>query len=268
MDEEMGRSVEKQAEMLVTISRGIRCDRQTKCAADAHFWFVFRARPLGFLAACCACLLAAGCSTVRQIRPLDKGESRVSLSAGGPITQVGKIYMPLPLISAGYNYGIMEKLDAEIGVHITDMLYGIMKIDAGVNWRPMVPPLYSPGIIISPKIFGMTDFSAGGSRLYPDLGITAYWDLKKYRYLYIGIENWVEFQTKRLDGNPQLNHWLFAPYTGASMGNRLWQFQGEVMVYTPNLNNQGRPIKNIGLGKYGAIGVFLGVSRSFGGGRK
>jgi hypothetical protein len=213
-------------------------------------------------------LLTVACSPVRQIRPLDKGESRVSLSAGGPITQVGKIYIPLPLISLGYNYGLMENLDVEAGIHVTDMLYGVLKVDAGVNWRPLVPPLYSPGIIISPRLFGMTDFSPGSSRLYPELGLTGYWDFKKYRYAYIGIDNWIEYHTTRVDGNPQTNHWLIAPYAGVSLGNRLWQGQLEVMVYTPNLSNQGRPVKNIGFGKYGIIGVFLGVSRSFGGSRE
>jgi hypothetical protein len=262
MAQEVGRPVEKQTEMLVTAAGPAQRDHPITCAADAHVSFLCVASVLF------AGLLVAACSPVRQIRPLDKGESRVAVSAGGPITQVGKIYMPLPLLSVGYNYGLVERVDAEIGVHVTDMLYGIMKVDAGVNWRPLVPPLYSPGLIVSPKLFTMTDFSPGGWRLYPALGLTAYWDMKKYRYLYLGLDNWIEYHLTREDGNPQNNHWLIAPYIGTSLGNKVWQFQIEARVYTPNLSNLGRPIKNIGMGKYGVIGVFLGVSRSFGGGKK
>ena len=48
-----------------------------------------------FIAFCA--LIFLSCSTVRQIRPLAKKESAATLSLGGPITQVGKLYVPLPL---------------------------------------------------------------------------------------------------------------------------------------------------------------------------
>jgi hypothetical protein len=211
------------------------------------------------------CLLLFSCSTVRQIRPLAKGESSAALSVGGPLTQVGKIYIPLPLISVGYNYGLFEKLDIEAGFHVLSAVYGITQLDLGANWRPWAAAGYSPGLIVSPRLFVMTNFKPGSLRLYPDIGLTAYWQIAKYRYWYLGLDNWIEYHQVRDDGNEQKEHWLVAPYAGISLGSRLWQVQAEVKWYTPNLVNNTRAVKNIGIGRYGIIGVFLGVSRSFGG---
>jgi hypothetical protein len=216
---------------------------------------------------CLLCIFTLSCSGLRQVRPLEKGESRVSLSAGGPFTKVGNIYIPAPLISLGYNYGIAKKLDAEVGTNFFAMLYGIAHFDAGVNWRPLTPRHYVPGLILSPKIFLMTDFRPGDSRIYPDLGFTAYWEIKHYRFVYLGLENFFELSTRREDGNKQQNNWLIAPYAGMTLGNKIWQFQFEAKLYTPNLPNNLHTAKNIGVGDHGIFGVFLGVSRSFGGAR-
>lgn len=216
---------------------------------------------------CLLCLLLASCSSFRQVRPLEKGEWRVSLCAGGPFTRVGSLYVPLPLVSLGCNYGIAEKCDVEAGMNFLAMMYGIAHVDAGVNWRPLRPDRYVPGLIVSPRMFMMTDFSPGGLRIYPDLGCTAYWKLKQYRLVYLGLENFFELSTTREDGNRQQNNWLIAPYAGISLGNKKWQFQGEAKLYTPNLPNDLHTVKNIGIGDHGVFGIFLGVSRSFGGAR-
>jgi hypothetical protein len=210
-------------------------------------------------------LVTFSCSPVRSIRPIDKGQSAVSLSLGGPITQVGKTYIPLPLLCVGYNYGFFETMDIEAGLNFTDVLFGIGNIQVGTNWRPLIPQAFRPGFIISPKLFAMTDFKPKGSRLYPDIGLTAFWNLRKQWYLYGGWDNWIELNTIRDDGNTQNHHWLIAPYVGMDLGSDRWSFQVEIKLYTPNLSNQGRPTKNIGVGEKGIFGVFLGMSRYFGG---
>lgn len=210
-------------------------------------------------------LLLSSCSTVRQIRPLDRGQSAMGLSVGGPITEVGKIYIPLPLLCLSYNRGILDKkLDLETGLQITQILYGILHLDIGVNYRPWQSRKWRPGFIVSPKIFLITDFEKLSTfRAYPDLGLTFFWEVKSNWYLYTGIENWFEFHQTRDDGNKQEHHWLIAPYLGINMGNEKWLFQFETRVYTPNLANTGRPTKNIGFGEYGILGFFLGVNYTF-----
>ena len=204
------------------------------------------------------------CSPVRSIRPLEKGQSAVNLSLGGPITQVGKTYLPLPLICMGYNYGLLQTMDIEAGLNFTDLLFGIANIQIGANWRPILPETYRPGFIVSPRFFAMTDFTPGASRFYPDIGLTALWKIRKQYYCYVGWDNWIELNSVRDDGLKQQHHWLVAPYVGTDLGNDCWSFQVEIKLYTPNLSNQGRPTKNIGAGEKGIFGVLLGVSRYFG----
>jgi hypothetical protein len=209
-------------------------------------------------------LVLISCSPVRSILPLHKGQSAVSVSLGGPITQVGAIDAPLPFLCVGYDYGLLEKTDLEAGVNITEAVFGIGNMQAGLNWRPLPALTWRPGFIVSPKLYVMSNFKPGGFRLYPDLGITAFWELPKRRYYYLGMDNWFEPNHIRDDGAVQGRHWLIAPFLGVDFGSERWRFQTEMKLYAPNVGNQGRPVKNIGAGRKGIFGVFAGVSRYFG----
>ncbi|MBD3392548.1 MAG: hypothetical protein GF418_10710 [Chitinivibrionales bacterium] len=188
----------------------------------------------------------------------------MSLSLGGPFT--GQLmYMPIPQLGIGYNRGILDStLDIGAGWYVTSAFYGIAHVDAGLNWRPWLTNAPWPGLMVSPGVFLLTDFSPESFRAYPDLALTLFWELAPCRYLYTGIESWFELYTERSDGNPQNHHWLPAPYFGIDMGNGKWQFQVEGRLYTPHLKNSYRAVDNVGIGDYGAWGIFLGVSRSFG----
>lgn len=217
-----------------------------------HKWLIVSILLISFL---------VSCSSVRQIRPLDKGESAVTISLGGPITELGDIYSPLPLLSIGYTRGLLSrKLELEMGLHITEGLYGVLMIDGGLNYRPILSSGLRPGIIVSPKVFFTTDFSSSSVRIYPDLNLTSYWKIRQNFFIYLGLENWFEFSQEREDGNPQDNHWLIVPYLGLNCGNEKLLFQFESRVYTPNLKNTGRPTKNIGLGDNGILGFFIGLN--------
>jgi hypothetical protein len=218
---------------------------------------------------CAAALALAGlvsCSSVRQIRPLDVGESAVNVSLGGPITKyIGDAYLPLPLISVGYNYGLMRTFDLEAGFHVMQAVFGIMHFDIGANWRPLQSRAWIPGLIVTPRFHFMTNFEPDAFSFYPDLALTLAWHPKEFFYPYAGIENWFELRTERDDNVEQPHHWLIVPYAGAVLCRGRWQFQVEARAYTPNLRNTGRGPKNIGFGEYGILGVFLGVGRTFGG---
>jgi hypothetical protein len=211
-------------------------------------------------------VLLGSCSTVRQVRPLDEGESALGISLGGPITQVGKPYIPMPLISAAYYRGVIDKkLDVGGGLHLTPLLFGTLDLEAGVNVRPFLSEGIRPGLLVAPKAFFMTDFTPASFRFYPELGLSAFWEVRNNWYLYTGLDNWFELASTRSDGNPQPNNWLIAPHLGLDMGNQTWQFQIEAKLYTPNLPNTGKPTKNIGIGDHGVWGIFLGLNRTFGG---
>jgi hypothetical protein len=245
VDEEMGQPVEIEAELFVKPEPW----RPQGVTVLLVFTFV---------------LAILSCSPVRCVRSLEKGQSAVSLSLGGPITQVGKIYLPLPMLCMGYNYGLFETADIQGGINFTDLVFGIANVEAGANWRPLFPENFRPGFIVSPRLMAMTDFKPGASRLYPEIGLTALWKIRQQIYCYVGWDNWIELNDSRDDGAKQHHHVLVAPYIGTDFGNDCWRFQAEVKLYTPNLGNKGRPAKNIGVGDKGIFGVFLGASRYFG----
>lgn len=218
----------------------------------------------GFLA-CCICGVLAACSSIRQVTPLEPGESAVTLSLGGPITEIAEdTYIPLPLLGVGYNRGITDNIGVETGVNVTSALFGLLHLDAGLNWFLIKHSRVIPGVTITPKISFMSDFREGGTRFYPAVTPIFYWNPGMH-IAYLGVENWFETARDRSDGNPQSHHWLAVPCIGYGISWKKWQFQIEGRGYTPNLKNTGRATKNIGFGEYGIIGIFLGVNRSFGG---
>lgn len=210
-------------------------------------------------------VLFSGCSTVRYVRPIEKGASVASVSLGGPITLVGGNYLPLPLLSAGYGYGITDNLSVEAGFHITSALFGVAHGDLGVNWVPLKNRGAVPGVVLSPKLVLMSNFKPHESRSYPVITPTLYWERGKHLF-YGGAENWFERHAVRSDGNDQPHHWLFIPFVGYGISRGKWQFQSEARVYMPNLSNEVGPTTNLGFGTHGIFGVFFGLNRTFGGG--
>ncbi|MCX7727773.1 MAG: hypothetical protein N2053_13115, partial [Chitinispirillaceae bacterium] len=120
-------------------------------------------------------ILLFSCTAVRKVRAPEKGESTISVSLGGPITEVSKRYIPLPLLGIGYNYGLTEKLALEGGLNITNALFGVLNADAGVNWYPLKPQKMQPGILLMSKFFILSKLKIKDNRIYPALTPVIYW---------------------------------------------------------------------------------------------
>jgi hypothetical protein len=224
------------------------------------------ARRLLFFALAVGCMaLLSSCAAVRQVRPLAKGESAVNVSLGGPMTNyVGDAFLPAPLLSLGYNYGVLPRMDMEVGLDLTHLLYGVAKVDLGVNWRPWQTLRWRPSLIVSPKLQLATDCQTS-VMVNPDLILTAAWNPTPALYPYLGIENWFILDRTRPDGVTQEQHWLIAPFVGLSVYHHRWQYQAEFRILAPNLDNDlYRAPENVGFGDHGIIEIFLGIGRSFG----
>jgi hypothetical protein len=219
-----------------------------------------------FAIATLAVAILSSCSPVRHVRPLDKGELTATASLGGPFAgQLG--WAPFPMLSLGANYGVLDRFDVEAGWIVTSALFGVCELDGGCNWRPIVPFGARPGLILSPKLLGTTDFRKGNSRLWPGAGVTALWQLHKRSFGYIGMDNWFETHAIRYDGNQQAYHWLPLLFIGADYGGSVWQWQLEARWFVPNIDptrSPSNPVQTVGINGYGGIGAFFGVSRSFG----
>ena len=66
-----------------------------------------------------ALLMLAGCSTIRQVTPLEQGVHRV----GGPVfTNLG-VPIPIPMLSVDYAYGVTDWLTMGAAVHVTPIVF-------------------------------------------------------------------------------------------------------------------------------------------------
>jgi hypothetical protein len=179
---------------------------------------------------------------------------------------IGEATLPLPWLSVGYNHGILAWLDIEAGLDLTHTLFSNPSVDIGANLRPVSSYRWRPALIVSPTFHLASNFDTY-FRFYPDLTLTAAWNPREGAfYPYVGVTNWWEFVGEREDGLEQEHHWFFTPYVGLVYARSRWQYQVEMRVYTPNLENDyGRAPENWGFGDYGIIGFFLGIGRTFGG---
>ncbi|MDG5813979.1 hypothetical protein QA601_02730 [Chitinispirillales bacterium ANBcel5] len=209
-------------------------------------------------------LLLLSCTAVRNVKPLNKGDSRISLSFGGPITEVAGTNIPLPLLNVGYSYGVYDDVSIESGMALTDLLFGVMHIDGGITFHPLTIEKWNAGAYVSPGFVLTTNFKEDSFRLLPALNLGWYWEHKK-SFFYTGVDSWFEFRNKRTDQNPQKNRWLPALYLGYGLNHNTWCFQVEGRLFTPHLKNSGRPVNNQGIGQHGIWGIYIGVNRSFGG---
>ncbi|MBN1982152.1 MAG: hypothetical protein JW795_11515 [Chitinivibrionales bacterium] len=211
-----------------------------------------------------AVILQLFCSPVTQLRPLQKGQTSLNCGFGGPILKIGSIYTPLPMLSCGYNRGMVDSLvDISCRLYLLQALFKDCHIEIGGNIRPFYGDGWSPDLILSPKFSLVTNFVSDSIKFYPDLCLTTVWSLRSVWLLYAGVENYFELSRTRYDGSPQQHHWLPAPYVGVHRTWRSWGYQAELRLFTPTILNTQRAPKNIGINDYGMMGVYLGVDYTF-----
>lgn len=66
--------------------------------------------------------IVGGCSAVHNLKPLDRGDSQVYASLGGPLITEG-VSFPVPYTIAGYAYGVHEKLTLHGELHPSAAIY-------------------------------------------------------------------------------------------------------------------------------------------------
>jgi hypothetical protein len=221
-------------------------------------------------AACILCL--AGCSTLRQITPLDKGEQRIGVEVGGPlITSLG-FPMLIPMISVDYAYGITDSFTAGAAVHVTPLIFGLEGMGevfatCGLVRQAGLIPSVSAGL----DTILLSDFTTSFYAL-PELNAIVSWKVANALSLYSGAAVMVNFYPKTA-GLPMDN--AIAPgvpiglVPSFPLGMQLtlgrFQLSAESRIIEPFTDNKGLVLSYVGLGDHGAIGVYLSASYLLGG---
>ncbi len=140
-------------------------------------------------------LAAVGCSTARGLRPLERGEWAVDLSAPGAWTQSGQVAFPVGTVVTGGRYGLGEGREVRLSWHPTEIVVGVASLEiGGVAWRRAAQG-WVPGLALSSDLSLMMKpslFSEGLSRSVRgalDVSVAAHWEPWGWLWPYVVHEN-------------------------------------------------------------------------------
>lgn len=209
-------------------------------------------------------LIGYQCAPTRFVKPLEKNTHAVGVNIGGPTISFGTPVV-LPLSSVYYGYGLDTNLTVFGSLHTTSLLFGNLQTDFGATYG-----LYNSKSIYIPSFSS----SLSGNlvyrpednvvRFWPQLDGNAYWKLgKKEHTLYLGISNWFELLAKRSHGQKSIDRWIVNAQIGTNIKIHKWQVQIEGKWLAPNFNSSREFLPYVSISNHGALGFYLGLSRTF-----
>ncbi len=210
-------------------------------------------------------LLIFSCSPTRFVKPIEKQQQAVGFSFGGPLINFSNTYIPIPLSSLSYAYGLTDKITTYAGLHTTSLLFGNLQTDMGALFL-----LYSK----DKNKFGITANLAlqqaynlrnrTGFRVWPSTDINVYYHIKeKPHYIYAGLNSWFEFSKYRAHQEAQPINILPNMHLGFVWNRAKFIHQVELKYLGIGIPNQPNVVTYLGIGGHGALGVYYNVSFKF-----
>jgi hypothetical protein len=142
----------------------------------------------------------------------------------------------------------------------------VIQVDAGIVRSLVRPDGWQPGISFSPVLGFAVDVWQGKAKLWPQLDLNAWWEYGERRhYFYAGFSAWIEPAGKRAYGDPQSQHLLPAFQLGNVLSFKSVDFQVELKANNFSQPNRDATISWLGIGGRGGLGVYLGLTKRFGG---
>ncbi len=206
--------------------------------------------------------LISACAPSRFVKPLDKGQTVVSASLGGPLILFANTTIPMPLTSVAVGHGFKEGFTGFAGLHTTALAFGVLQTDIGFVKNVNKQKGWVPGVSVSPVANLMMDKWQGKFSFFPQVDANAYWSYpKKPHFVYFGVSNWFDLNSKRSQGDPQKTHWFPIMQLGNTIVQRKWSYSIEVK-FAPKINHPVI-VDYQGFGTGTALGAYIGVSRKF-----
>lgn len=203
-------------------------------------------------------LATARCGTVTAVTPLDRGESALNVSFGGPVANVSGMSIPIPYAVARYRHGLTDQAGIHAGVHLLTAGFGVAGFDFGFSyhflkqqsWIPTVGAIAGVTALIKP---------GGGEALFPNLDIVASYRLGSRFTTYFGSQSMYQFQSK-----PNV---VLAPFVGTEWHiSDPFSLNLEAKWYAPTERTHPRNVNySLPIGNHGAVGFVLGANWLFGG---
>lgn len=218
--------------------------------------------------------LLAACATTHLVRPVGRGHTRLSLSAGGPFATVAGATIPVPMATVGVAHGVTDAVDVHVDVHPFSWIFspgegsiGVLGGTMGVAIHP-IPSGHGNGrhwLTLGADVMGFTNRL--DADLLTDLWIAGSVEPTSWLSLAAGLHNTIvlastnRFQTSGSRYLPT----LFAQF--ALRPSRRVSIDLEARWYGFSENAVNLVPAYVSLGDLGALGVLLGVHYQFGGAR-
>ncbi len=208
--------------------------------------------------------MVTSCAPSRFVKPLMKDEQAVNLSLGGPVISYSDVPIPMPFLTATYGYGIDSTLTGFGALNVTSLFYGNVQVELGLTKQLLQQKRNIPGVSINP-VANIIYRNKDASKIYPQIDINAFWDFNRNRnFIYLGLSNWFELSSKRVFDQEQEKRWLISPMIGQTFVRKKWNYNIEVKIITPDIENNTSPVEyKTPFGKKGALGIYFGITRKF-----
>jgi hypothetical protein len=224
--------------------------------------------------------IVSSCGPSRFVEPLRKGENAVSVSLGGPMTNVpGVATIPLPFTSIGYGRGVSKKVTVFGSWYSTAAVFGLAQFDAGATIGLFKSESKRHGISITPAFNAALDFYANNYKIWPQLDANYYWKYNERQLVqedlltrgrptanmfYAGIGTWFELDGTRAHDETQPTLVVPMLNIGHDLNWKKWTFKTELKLIAPFSSNQNLVLDYVSLiPDRGATGIYFGFTRRF-----
>lgn len=211
-------------------------------------------------------VILASCAPTHYPRPLKHGELAITGTLGGSIFDNFGYPLPVPNTTIGAGYGITPKLTGYASFYPTSAAFGVIQFDLGAVYGILEPKGWRPGVSVAPGLNLAGDVWESKFKLWPQLDANAYWNYGKHsNFVYAGLSSWYELAGKRAHGQDQPQFILPGFQIGHTLSGKRMDFTAEIKVNNMIKNNQDLTVSWWGLGHNGAMGIYFGLTKRFGG---
>ena len=203
-------------------------------------------------------LAAARCGTVTAVTPLNRGESALSASVGGPVANLNGMSIPLPYAVARYRYGLTDRAGIYAGVHLLAAGLGLVGLDFGFSYHFLEQRGWVPCVGTSAGVVAFIK-PGGGEAMFPQLDLVASYRLGNRFTTYFGSQSMYQLQS-----TPNV---VLAPFVGTGWHiSDPFSLNLEAKWYAPTEKTEPRIVDySLPVGNHGAVGFVLGANYGFGG---
>ena len=157
-------------------------------------------------------VLATGCATFPNARPLEPGAHEIGISVGGPVVNLGAP-IALPNMNLQARHGLVKKwerpLDITYGLNLIALPFGLLQGHVGLSYLMLPQSGGVPALSVATKQFFATNAPGLRNKPHAELGgwtanqldLYMSWEIKR-QLIYTGLTQYTDFGDPNLTLTP------------------------------------------------------------------